>query len=440
MIGEGKAHQLLDRVLATIGANKGVTASASLRSERAGNTRFARNEITSTGDVERVTLSVTAHIGQKSATATTNQLDDTTINDLVARVLRMARLAPDNPEAMQPLGKQTYLKAPSASDGPTANLAASARAKAAGDAIAAADAAGVEIAGFFEHDHSLLARATSGGVWAVYESTSCSLSCTARTADGTGSGWGGVSSNKVADIDARALAQTAVDKAKRSQNPRRLDPGRYTVILEPAAASALLGFLIGQLGARRADEGRSFFAKKLGQRLFPDFITLRSDPRDGATHGAPFDGEGFPLHPTKWIDAGTLAAMIYTRYWAQKQGKQPTGQPSGWTLEGGKTTREDMIKGVDRGVLITRFWYLRDLDPQTILATGLTRDGTFLIERGEIRGPVNNFRFNESPVHMLAKCDALGAGVIPAGDQGSGNRVPILRTHEFNLASISEAV
>jgi predicted Zn-dependent protease len=441
VITEGKAHQLLDRVIALLGTRKGVAGAATLRAERSGNTRFARNEITTSGDVDRVTLSVTAQLGQRSASASTNQLDDHAIDDVVARAVRMANIAPENPEAMPPLAKQTYLKAPGALDAATAALTAKARAQAAGDAIAAADAAKIEIAGFFEHDTTLIARATTAGLWAAHEDTSCSFSCTGRTGDGTGSGWAGASSNKVGDLDPKALAATAVDKASRSAKPRRLDPGHYTVILEPAAASALLAFLLGQLNGRRADEGRSFFAKKkLGDKLFPDFITLRTDPRDAATHGMPFDGEGFALQPTKWIDKGTLGALAYTRFWAKKQGKQPTGQPNGWTLEGATTSREQLIKGVDRGVLITRFWYLRDLDPQTILATGLTRDGTFLIEKGAIVGPVNNFRFNESPVHMLEKCDAIGPTSIPGGGEGGGNRVPILRTHDFNLASVSEAV
>jgi predicted Zn-dependent protease len=439
-ISEGKAHQILDRVVALISSTKGVAGAASLRAEHSGNTRFARNEITSSGDVERVTLTVSAQIGQRIANATTNQLDDHSLDDVVARVLRMARLAPENPEAMPPLGKQTYVKT-AGSDAATMKLTAAARAKAVGEAIAAGDAAKIQIAGFFEHDTTLIARATSAGLWAAHEMTSCSFSCTGRTADGTGSGWAGASSHKVADLDAHALAATAVDKATRSASPKRLDPGRYTVILEPAATAALLSFLLGQLGARRADEGRSFFAKKkVGDKLFPETITLHSDPRDAATHGMPFDGEGFALEPHKWIDKGALTGLTYTRYWGKKQDKPPTGQPNGWTLEGGTTSREELLKGVDRGVLITRFWYLRDLDPQTILATGLTRDGVFLVEKGEIKGPVNNFRFNESPVHMLAKCDGLGATMIPGGGEGGGMRVPILRTHEFNLASTSDAV
>ncbi|HWU88616.1 MAG TPA: metallopeptidase TldD-related protein, partial [Kofleriaceae bacterium] len=197
----------------------------------------------------------------------------------------------------------------------------------------------------------------------------------------------------------------------------------------------------GSLGARRADEGRSFFSKpgggtRIGEKLFPDAITLRSDPTDAQLAVTPFDREALPLQPTTWIEKGELRALAYGRYWAQKQGKPPTGQPEGWILDGGTASRDELVKGVARGVLITRCWYLRWIDQQSILATGLTRDGVFLIENGAVTRPVNNFRFNESPVQMLARCDGLSTAVVTEGNV----RVPALRTHEFNLASISEAV
>jgi predicted Zn-dependent protease len=260
----------------------------------------------------------------------------------------------------------------------------------------------------------------------------------------------------MADLDAGALAKVADDKATASASPKKLDPGRYTVILEPAAVGSLLAFLTNSLDARRADEGRSFFSKrKPGDKLFPETITLRSDPTDAALGALPFDIEGFPLAPTRWIDKGALTGLPYTRYWAKQQGKKPTGRIGGfgggggggggaggigWTLDGGTATREELIKGVQRGVLITRFFYLRALDPQAILVTGLTRDGIYLIENGAITHPVNNFRFNESPIQMLTRCDGLGATAIPSGNEGGAVRVPVLRTHEFNLASTSEAV
>jgi predicted Zn-dependent protease len=300
----------------------------------------------------------------------------------------------------------------------------------------------IKIAGFFEHGARMFAIASSQGGWAHHAWTTAELTCTARTPDGTGSGWAGSRSHRVGDVDAAALAKIAVDKAVASAKPARLDPGRYTVVLEPAAVASLMTFLTGSFNARRADEGRSFFSRpgggtKVGDKLFPETITLRSDPTDAQLAVMPFDRDAVPLAPATWIEKGTVRGLTYGRYWAKKQGKPATGQPDGWVLDGGTATRDELIKGVKRGVLITRFWYLRWIDQQSILVTGLTRDGVFLIENGAITRPVNNFRFNESPVQMLGKCDGLTAAVVsPEGNL----RVPALRTHEFNLASISEAV
>ncbi len=437
---EAQAQRLLERVMVLAGNAKGTEAIASLFHSKSGNSRFAVNEITTSGEIESLSLSVMIQVGNRSATATTNQLDDRSIDSVVGRAQRMARLAPENPEAMPVLGKQKYQAVAKASDPATASFTPASRAKAVDTMLAAAKSAKVSIAGFYENSLYLRAMATSGGLSAAHVWTQASLSCTARTTDGTGSGWAGAQSNKVSDLDVPLLAKTAVDKAVASAKPRRLEPGKYTVVLEPAAVAGMVGEMTGAFGARRADEGRSFFTKagggtKLGEKLFPDIVTLRSDPYDPALAGTPFDGDGLPLAATTWIDRGTVKALRYDRYWAKKQGTKPTGSPNSWILEGGKATRDELIKGVKRGVLITRFWYIRELDPQTILLTGLTRDGTFLIENGAITAPVNNFRFNESPVQLLARCDALTSGVLV-----DGWRVPALRTHEFNLASVSEAV
>jgi predicted Zn-dependent protease len=453
MLTQPETRRLIERILTLVRATKNTEAIVAVRSAREGHTRFAVNEISTSGDVERLSIALTVQIGQRSAQAVINQVDDRTVDDLVGRTLRMARLAPENPEQMPVLGRQSYVAAKNAADPATAKLTPDVRAKAVGAALAAADAAKVTMAGFVSHASHSLMLGTSKGLSAYHAWTSCGMSCTARTPDGTGSGWAGQGGNRMAHLDAGALARTAVDKATTSIKPRKLPPGRYTVILEPAAVGSLLAFLINALDARRADEGRSFFSKRHpGDKLFPETITLRSDPADAGLGSLPFDAEGFPLATTRWIDKGVLTGLPYTRYWAKKQGKPPTGRITGggpgggggagvgWALDGDTASRDELIKGVQRGVLITRFWYLRALDPQTLLVTGLTRDGVFLIENGSIAYPVNNFRFNESPAQMLARADGLGLTEIPSGVEGGALRVPIVRTHEFNLASISEAV
>jgi len=409
---------------------------------RDANTRFARNEITSNGDVEETRLGVTVAFGKRHATATTNQVDDRSIRAAVTRASEMARLAPEDPEWMPPLPAQTYRDVPSAHDPSTAALGAGGRAAAIAQAVAAADQQHLDVAGFLEHGAGTRAIASSAGLAARHDASRVEMTVTARTKDGTGSGWGNATSHRFGDVDVPTLARTATEKAVRSARPASLDPGRYTVILEPAAVSDLMSFFVSALDARKTDEGRSFFSKagggnRLGEAIASPSITLRSDPADPELPSRPFDDDGLPLDPLTPVDRGVASALTYSRYWAAKQGKKPTGRRDAWHLLGGAANdAAELLSGVARGLVITRFFYTRWVDPQSVLITGLTRDGVFLVEDGKITRPVNNFRFNESPVTMMKNCDALTKRTWRIGSW----RVPALRTHEFHLASRSDAV
>lgn len=441
--GEKAAARLLAQVL-DLGKRlcPGADLSVLIHAGRTANTRFAKGAVTSTGDVSEAEVAVTVAYGQRAARCRTNQSESAALQRAVETASRLARLAPEDPERMPLLPPQRYARVPAAFDGATARLQADARARAVGTLLSAGQAAALELSGYYEHGSTAIVRGNSAGLFAYHQSTEAELSLTARTRDGSGSGWAAAYSNQAAALHAEALAQVAVDKARRAQSPRALAPGRYTVVLEPAAVADLLGFLLSALRARPADEGRSYFSRpgggnRLGEALFPSRITLRADPQSAATPGVPFDGEGLPLGPQALIEAGVLKALHCDRFWAHKQGRAPQGAPSVAHLHGGTATREGLLQGVKRGVLITRFWYTRMVDPQSLLVTGLTRDGVFLIEDGAVGPPVNNFRFNESPLTMLRNADALSQDVT----RQDGDRfVPALRTHEFNLASVSDAV
>ena len=265
-----------------------------------------------------------------------------------------------------------------------------------------------------------LAIGNSTGMFAYHRSTNANYSLTVRTADGTGSGWAAADHADWAQLDATRVAQTAVDKARLSRNPVAIEPGRYTVILEPQAVGDLVQLLSIYADARSADEGRSPFVKqgggnKVGEKILDDRVTIFSDPADSQLLGRPWDFEGMPLGRQTWIEKGVLKQLIYSRFWAKKQGKTATGGPSTFKMAGGTKSVDDLVKETTRGILVTRLWYLREVDPRTILYTGLTRDGTFLVENGKITKSLRNFRFNESPLFMLNNLEELGRAERLAG-------------------------
>lgn len=418
----------------------GAELKVDVRRRASANVRFARNEMTTSGESDETSVTVTVAIGQRHASSSTNQVDDASLGELAGRALAMAKLAPEDPEKLPLLPPQTYATVPSAHDDALAAMGPKERAAVAERAIALGDKAKVQIAGFFEREMSEHAMHTSAGLVARHRETSAAYTVTGRTPDGTGSGWGGLEGHRLADLDDASLANRAIDKALRSASAKPLPPGKYTVILEPQAVYELLAFMVGQMSQRSADEGRSFFAGKAGKKLFADFVSLRSDPSDPLTPGVPFDGDGLPLRAHPWIVDGRVTKLSVSRTWAKKKNLEPTGQPSVHALTGGKAASVDeLVKDTKRGLLITRFWYNRMLEPQSITVTGLTRDGVFLVENGKVTAPVSNFRYNESPITVLKNVEAMtkaSTRVIAGGVW----LVPALRTTNFTMASTSAAV
>src|SRR5690606_7022756 len=263
---------------------------------------------------------------------------------------------------------------------------------------------------------------------------------TMRTNDGTGSGWVTRDYNDISKFDSAEASKVALDKAVMSRGAQAIEPGKYTVILEPAAASDLLGTMFRSLNARSADEGRSFMSaagggNKIGQKIVDERVSIWSDPLHPDVPTRTWNGEGMPLKKTSWVEQGVVKNLAYDRYWAGQQGVDPMPFPSNIIMAGGDESLEDMIKGTRRGILVTRFWYIRSVDPQTLLFTGLTRDGTFYIENGQIKFPVKNFRFNESPIIMLNNLESLGKQVRVDGDL-----IPYMKIRDFTFTSLSDAV
>ncbi|HEX9691941.1 MAG TPA: TldD/PmbA family protein [Gemmatimonadales bacterium] len=413
---------------------------------RTGNTRFAANQMSTSGSVEDANVAVQSWYGARHAVVTTNDLSDDSLRMVVEKSEALAQLAPEDPENMPPLGPQRY-PAVQAYFQSTAQLDPAERARAAMTALEVTRSAGdLEAAGFIVSGASANAIANSAGLFAYHRSTSANYTLTVRTKDGTGSGWAAADDHDWSKLSAAQVSSRAIAKARASRSPVAIEPGRYTVILEPQAVGDLVQLLAFAADARSADEGRSPFVKegggnKIGEQIVDPRVTIVSDPEDPQILGQPYDGEGFPLGRQVWVENGKLNQLIYSRFWAAKQGKQPTGSPSSIKMMGGDTPVDEMIASTERGVLVTRLWYLREVDPRTILYTGLTRDGTFLIENGQVTRSLQNFRFNESPLFMLNNLEALGPAERLGGTEAGGDVVmPAIKVRDFNFTSLSEAV
>jgi predicted Zn-dependent protease len=443
IITRDQAQALIAKV---VKMSKADEVSVNLNSGYQADLRFAANQVTTAGGVVNAQVGIQSAFGKKHAAAVTNDLSDDSLRRAVEQSEALAKLSPDDPETMPGLGPQTYLPVNGYFDS-TANLSPTDRARAALTALDPSRKAGdLKAAGFIVVNSGANALGNSKGLFAYNRSTTANYTLTVRTDDGTGSGWAGAEHPDWKQIDFPALSSRAIEKARLSRNPVAIEPGRYTVILEPQAVGDLVQVMAFALAARNADEGRSAFAKqgggnKIGEKIVDSRVTIFSDPQDPQLLAQPYDGQGLPLSRQVWVENGMLKQLFYSRFWAQKQGKQPTGFPSSVKLLGGTTSMDDMIKSTPRGVLVTRLWYLRPVDPRTILFTGLTRDGTFLIENGKISKAIKNFRFNESPLFLLSNLEAIGPAVRLGGTEAGGPVVmPPIKAKDFNFTSLSDAV
>lgn len=436
MYSESEAKKLLQKVLAY---SKADGCEANLNGSRNGNIRYARNTVTTAGTVDNLQLVVQSNFGKKMGTATINEFDEGSLEKVVRRAEELAQLAPENPEFMPVLGSQEYLEANGYFES-TAQIDPDYRAKAAADSIGPSKAKDLTAAGFLEDSSGFQAMANSAGLFAYYPETTCEFSVTVRTADGTGSGWAERDANDVTKLSTAEASGVAIQKSEASREAKAIEPGKYTVILEPSAVSGLLQNMMFNFNARTADEGRSFLAKagggtKLGEKIVDERVNIYSDPTNIDVPTAPWAQDGQARPKIHWLKNGVVENMFRTRFWAQKTEKPAVPFPGNGVMDGTDTSLEDLIAGTQRGVLVTRLWYIRSVDPQTLLYTGLTRDGTFFIENGKITYPIKNMRFNESPVIMLNNLEALGRPT-----RVSGNMLPALKIRDFTFTSLSDAV
>jgi predicted Zn-dependent protease len=447
LLSKEDAKKILEKA---ISFSKADGISAQLNGAERGNIRYARNSVTTSGEDSNLSLGVNSFFGKKSGSATINEFDDASIEKVVRRAEELAKLAPENPEFMDPLPQQTYGEEGKTFSEATAKITPDMRAQAASDSITPALSKDVTAAGYLQDSRGFTSIMNNKGLYAYNKQTSVDFTVTMRSNDGTGSGWAAQDLNDVSKLNAGATSKVAIDKAVMSREAKAIEPGKYTVILEPAAAADLVRLMLN-MNARTADEGRSFLSKKgggtkLGEKLVDERVNIYTDPWHDEVPASPWTPDGLARQKMDLIRGGVVKNLVYDRYWASQKNVAPIPFPGNAIMDGGNASFEDMVKDTKRGVLVTRFWYIRPVDPQTLLFTGLTRDGTFFIENGKIKHPIKNFRFNESPIIMLNNLEALGKQVRAVTSEGGGPGggmnllIPYMKIRDFTFTSLSDAV
>lgn len=445
ILSKEEAKRILDKV---ISFSKADGISAGLNGGNRGNIRYARNSVTTAGEDSNLSIGVTSNFGKRSGSASINEFDDASLEKVVRRAEELANLAPENPEFMEGLGPQTYGAESKTYIEATAKITPEYRAQAAADSINPAVPKDVTAAGYLQDGATFNAIANNKGLFAYNRSTSADFTVTMRTNDGTGSGWAARDLNDVSKLNAGETSRKAIEKAIMSRNAKGIEPGKYTVILEANAAADLIQLMLN-MNARTADEGRSYLSKKgggtkLGEKLVDERVNIYTDPWFEEAPASPWAGDGQARKKMDIIKNGVVSNLFYDRYWATQKNVAPVPFPGNAIMEGGTASLEDMIKDTQKGVLVTRFWYIRSVDPQTVLNTGLTRDGTFYIENGKIKHPIKNFRFNESPIIMLNNLETLGKAerCVSGGGPGGGVNlmIPSMKIRDFTFSSLSDAV
>ncbi|MBI1791776.1 MAG: TldD/PmbA family protein [Acidobacteria bacterium] len=408
-------------------------------------TRFANNAIHQNVSERGATLSVRALEDGRTARAETNRLDADSIRRVVEEAVAITRLQAPDPE-LPGLAEPQPLTPVSRWFRGTAEAGPRDRARAVAEAIRVVEEQSLTAAGVYATGESMLGILNSRGVRAWHRETLAQFSITALGADS--SGWAKLTACNREDLDPVALASRAAAKAAASAGPTEIGPGRYTVILEPAAVLDLVGQMFGDFSATALRDGRSFLADRLGTQLFGRNIRIADDVRHLAQSGPPFDGEGVPRQALDLVEQGVARQVACCRQAAQQNGVTPTGHgfyvpnetgeaPMNIVIAGGNASLDQMIASTPRGILVTRFWYIREVDPYQKIMTGMTRDGAFLIEDGRLAGGLRNFRFNQSLIELLNNVEALGPAARASGEEAIDMVAPAMKVHNFQFTEVT---
>ncbi len=432
LLSKDQARRVAETVLDLISADDAVF---NLDHRQRGTTRFSNNAIAQGMHQDRMTASLTVAFGNRLGTASVDSTDDDDLRKLVHRAEEIARLTPPDPEHLPSLGPQEYPTVDAFFE-PTARFTEEDAARTVRGIIGPASAAGFRASGTVETLVAATTVATRNGLFAYHRGTKAEIGCTVTAADS--SGWARDTAADCSRIDSARLVATAIDLARRSAAPEAIPPGRYTVLFMPPAAARLALPAVGNANARLTLEGLTYLSGRVGAKLAGDDITLYSDPGSPDIPCAPFDDDGVPRDRMTWVDQGIFSGMMWDRWTAHANGVLPVPWPGNLCMDGTDTPLENLIAGIDRGLLVTHVWYVRSVKMDQTLVTGMTRDGTFRIEGGKVVGPVRNLRFNDTSLGLLQRTVAIGRPERCISQETLPSLFPPLVVEGWNFVGVTE--
>lgn len=435
-----QALELLDSIIAKSQAD-GV--SVQLKAKDQTLSRFSENQLSQNMETNKLSVTITSYFGKRSASAYTTELTPESLQQTRERTESLASIAPEDPEWVPLLEPQTYADRLPGYDETTANFSPLARGEIVQRVCAQAQKAGVESSGTVSTDVSVIAIANSLGLRAVNRTTEAEFSVTAR--QGNGSSWRQRSAIGINDLPITEITEQVIDRAIASRHPQAIQPGIYPVVFEAAAFASLLPWVVWNLDARQADEGRSFMSRYdsdgkvvgnlVGEPLFSPLVQVDRHPTHPLLQGRTFCSNGISNDDLTIIQDGIPQTLSYSRYWAQQTGKVAQGDLYPIVMQGSQQSTADLIAQTERGILVTRAWYVRYVNPRTLEVTGMTRDGTFWLEDGKIAYPIKNLRFNQSLPEMLRAVEQ-----VSQIERFGGVVVPGVKVGEFCFTSITESI
>jgi PmbA protein len=409
-------------------------------------TRFANNTIHQNVAEQVLNVSVRTVLDGRTARATTNKTDDDSLRRVVETAKTLTRSQPRNPDLLPMPGPQKYQKVSRYFED-TAHATPADRARAVVKVARMAEKNKQTAAGIFSTGFTQFAIVNTRGLFASHRQTRAEFSITILESDS--SGWAKANSPDLAQLDPVALARSASEKSASSRKPAEVAPGKWTVILEPSAVLDLVGFLYYDFAGTAMEDQRSCFNKRMGKRVMGENISLTDDAYHPLQSGAPFDGEGIPRQKILLVDNGVPKNLVYSRATAKKMKAKPTGHglslpndmgeaPVNLAFSGGNSSLDEMVRSTENGILVTRVWYIRDVDPYEKVLTGMTRDGTFLVRDGKLAGGLRNFRFNQSVLEMLSNVEQMGPSVRAAGEENFDMVVPSMKVRNFHFSEVTK--